>query len=236
MPQIGQAPGAVAHDLGMHRAGPLPGRRCRRSGRRCRRRRARRRRRQEARRIGRELIQAVQAAEVVRLSRVRVAAGRARRLDGHAADGIDHRLDRDLPGRDMRAMRAACVGMARGQLGPLGQLEVGEVESGRDRATEQAVRRIRPPARRRTRSRPGSPAAGARRPRCRGRDAAPRRRPSVPAAARRAGRLRTGGTARRTSAGAGTSSAARASPGNRSPCWRRARRRAAAPSTASGAR
>ena len=47
--------------------------------------------REEPRRIGGELRQAVRAAEVVGLPGVRVAAGRARRLDGHAADGIDHR-------------------------------------------------------------------------------------------------------------------------------------------------
>src|SRR4051812_47558924 len=50
----------------------------------------------------------------------------------------------DLTSNGARHPRDACgmLGMARRQLRPLGQLEIREVESGRDRATEQAIRRL----------------------------------------------------------------------------------------------
>ena len=100
MPQIGHAPGAsrtISGCIGQVHwppagAGGLRGRL--------------RRRGDEPRRIGRKQLQAVPAAEVIRLPGVDVAAGGARRVDGHAADGIDH----GRGGRVMRAMRAAWSG------------------------------------------------------------------------------------------------------------------------------
>ena len=130
----------------------------------------------------------------------------------------------------MRAMRSACAGNALRQLGPRRQLEVGEVEPGRDRATDQAVAR----AGRQLGGEPGAGRDHQLRPLARGEiQTQAQRAPTSPwrravrlpraGAARRAGRPRRGERSRRTAGDADRSSAARASPGSRSPCSPRAR-------------